>query len=116
MSKFNTYLFVIGAALVAIALGYIIPITAIKSVCTSCLNYAQYNSIAVTAAVCAFLFYGRKNYVLLIIAAAVVTALVTQYLIAGHGAGLFTLAMRTLAFLLIVYLMNFIKEIFNRIF
>ena len=116
MSKFNTYLFVIGAALVTIALGYIISIAAVKSVCAACLSYAQQNSIAVTAAVCAFLFSGRKNYVLLILSAAVIAALVVQFVIIGHSAGLFTLAMRTLAFLVIVYLMNFVKEIFNRIF
>ena len=114
MSKTKTYLFILAAALVAIALGYILNVHFIKSVCSQTLNFAQNNAVSVTAAVCAFLFFGSKNYWLIIAGCAIATSLIIQFAVIGHGAGLFTIFVRAFAFVVIVYLMNLVKLIVNR--
>ncbi len=113
MSKMKIYLFILAAAIIAIALGYIMNIQIIKTVCESALAYARKPALSVTAAVCAFLFYGNKNYWLVIAGCAVATSLVIQFLVIGAGAALFTIILRACTFIFIVYLMNLVKLIFN---
>lgn len=114
MSKTKSYLFILAAALIAVAIGYALNIHFIKSVCSHTLSFAQNNAVSVTAAVCAFLFYGSKNYWLIIAGCAVAASLIIQFVIIGHGAGLFTILVRAFAFVVIVYLMNLVKLIVNR--
>lgn len=113
MSKTKLYLLILAIAIITIAAGYILNIQIIKTVCASALVYAQKPALSVTAAVCAFLFVGNKNYWLIIAGCAIVTSLVIQYVVIGHGAAMFTVAVRACTFLAIVYLMNLVKLIFN---
>ena len=98
MSKIKIYLLILAVAIVAVALGYMMHIKPIQSLCAASLT---------------FLFYGVKNYWLIIIGCAIVTAVVMQFVIVGHGTTIFLFTSRALAFLVVVYLMNLVKLIFN---
>ena len=110
MSKIKIYLLILAVAIIAVALGYMMHI---QSLCAASLTYMKNPVLPVTAAVCAFLFYGVKNYWLIIIGCAIVTAVVMQFVIVGHGTTIFLFTSRALAFLVVVYLMNLVKLIFN---
>ncbi len=114
MSKTKSYFTILAAAVIIIAAGYIMNISSVKSFTAQCLSYAGQNMLSVSAAVCAFIFLGNKNYWLIMFGCAVVAALIIQFVIVGHGAGIITLAARAVTFLAIVFLMNFIKLIINR--
>ncbi len=114
MSKTKTYFMILAVAAIVVAVGYIMNIAAIKSFSTMCFNYAGDNWVSVTAAVCAFVFLGNKNYWLILLACAVVAALITQLVIIGQGIGIMTLAARCVAFLSIAFLMNFVKLLINK--
>ena len=114
MSKTSTYLTILMAGLLAVAAGYILHIKIIQSLCAACLVYIQNPILPVTAAVCGFLFCGNKNYWLIIAGCAIVTAVVLQYLIVGHGTTMFLILSRMLTFLIVVFLMNLLKLLINR--
>ena len=61
MSKIKIYLLILAVAIVAVALGYMMHIKPIQSLCAASLTYMKNPVLPVTAAVCAFLFYGVKN-------------------------------------------------------
>ncbi len=114
MKKSNTYFLILAIALIIIAVGYLLNIPFIKSVCAATLNHAQKQTLSVSAAVCAFLFYGSKNYWLAIIISGLAASLVVKFLIIGGSAGVFTIATMMLAFIAIVYFMNLVKIIINK--
>lgn len=89
MSKIKIYLLILAVAIIAVALGYMMHIKPIQSLCAASLTYMKNPVLPVTAAVCAFLFYGVKNYWLIIIGCAIVTAVVMQFVIVGHGTTIF---------------------------
>lgn len=114
MSKTKSYFTILAVAVIIIAIGYIMNLSAIKSFTGQCLAFAGQNILSVSAAVCAFIFLGNKNYWLIMLGCAIVAALIIQFVIIGHGAGIITLAARTVTFLGIVFLMNFIKLLINK--
>ncbi len=114
MSKTKTYFTILAAAVIIIAAGYIMNIGTIKSFTAQCLSFAGQNVLSVSAAVCAFIFLGNKNYWLIIAACAVAAAIIIQFVIIGHGAGTITLAARAVTFMAIVFLMNFVKLLINK--
>lgn len=114
MSKTKTYFTILAAAVIVIAIGYIMQIGTIKSFTAQCLAFAGQNILSVSAAVCAFIFLGNKNYWLIIAACAVAAAIIIQFVIVGHGAGIITLAARAVTFMSIVFLMNFVKLLINK--
>ena len=61
MSKIKIYLLILAVAIVAVALGYMMHIKPIQSLCAASLTYMKNPVLPVTAAVCAFLFYGVKT-------------------------------------------------------
>ena len=114
MSKTKSYFSILIVAVAIIAIGYIMEIGSITSFTNKCLNYAGQNILSVSAAVCAFLFLGNKNYWLIIGACAVVAALIIQFILIGGGAGVITIAARAVTFIAIVFLMNFAKLLINK--
>ena len=114
MSKTKTYLYILAVAVLVIAAGYVMNISQIKSFFNLCLQFSQQNILSVTAAVCAFIFLGNKNYWLLIAGCAIATALVIQFVIIGHNAAYLVWAARIVTFLSIVFLMNFVKLLVNK--
>ncbi len=114
MSKTKSYFTILAAAVIIVAVGYIMNIASIKSFTAQCLGFAGQNVLSVSAAVCAFIFLGNKNYWLIILGCAIAAAIIIQFLIIGHGAGIITLAARTVTFLAIVFLMNFVKLMINK--
>lgn len=114
MSKTKTYLYVMALALVVIACGYIMNITAIKSFCALCLKYLAQNTTSITAAVCAFIFLGNKNYWLIIAGCAIITALVIQFAIVGGNASITVWAARIVSFIAVVFVMNFVRLLVNK--
>lgn len=114
MSKTKSYFTITIAAIIAIAAGFVFEIGAITSFTYKCLSYAKENVLSVSAAVCAFIFLGNKNYWLIIAACAVVAALLIQFVVIGGSAGLISLAARAVTFMAIVFLMNFVKLLINK--
>ena len=114
MSKTKTYIMILVAALAIIAIGYIMKINSITSFVNMCLGFAGQNILSVSAAVCAFIFLGNKNYWLIIFACAIVAALLIQVVVVGQSAGIIVLAARTVTFLAIVFLMNLVKLLINK--
>lgn len=115
MKKLKVYLLILAIALITIAAGYILNIGFIKSVCQSVLNNAGKSTLSVSAAVCTFLFYGTKNYWLILTGCAIAAALIIQLLIIGGSAGVFVIGVKALTFLVIAYVMNLVKLIVNEI-
>ena len=115
MKKLKVYLLILAIALITIAAGYILNIGFIKSVCQSVMNNAGKSTLSVSAAVCTFLFYGTKNYWLILTGCAIAAALIIQLLIIGGGASVFVIAVKALTFLIIAYIMNLVKLIVNEI-
>ena len=114
MSKTKSYFTILAATAIIIAAGYIMNIAAVKSFTAQCFAFAGQNILSVSAAVCAFVFLGNKNYWLIMFGCAVAAAVVIQFVIVGHGAGIITLAARAVTFLAVVFLMNFVKLLINR--
>ena len=114
MSKTKSYFTIIIAAIITIAIGFIFEIGTITSFTYKCLHYAKENILSVSAAICAFIFLGNKNYWLIIAACAIIAALIIQFVIIGGSAGLISLAARAVTFMAIVFLMNFVKLLINK--
>lgn len=114
MTKTQTYFIILAIAIITVGLGYFLHIKTIIGLCSACLTYMKNPILPVTAAACAFIFYGSKNYWLIMAGCAVITAMTMQFIIVGQGTTVFLLASRTLAFLTVVYLMNLVKLIINR--
>lgn len=114
MNKTKTYFTVLIAAVIIVAAGYIMNIGQIKSFVSLCLNCAGNNILATSAAVCAFIFLGNKNYWFVLSGCAVVAALLLQFVINGHGAGITVTLAQITTFLSIAFLMNLIKLVINK--
>ena len=113
MSKKKTYFSILIAAVVIIALAYLLNIGQLKSFLNSCAHYASNNWLSTTAAVCAFVFLGNRNYWLLMLGCALATAIILQ-LIKMSGLGLMATLAMIISFVAIVFVMNLIKLVINK--
>lgn len=114
MSKTKSYLYILAALVIIMVVGYVLNISLIKSACSTVLANAGNPWISVSAAVCAFIFYGNKNYWLVMAACALTVSLPYQFILVSHHAVLLTILLRALTFLIIVYLMNLLKLLINK--
>ena len=109
--KKNTALYILAVVICLLLAAFVFHIPALKHLFHGML---QSPYILVSAAVCAFLFINVKNYWLIIAGCGVAAALIIQFAVIGHGAGLYTIAVRALAFVAVVYLLNLVKVIFAK--
>ena len=109
MSKKNQYFAILIASIAVASIGYIFDVKEIISFISLTLSSAQSDVLATTAAICAFLFLGHKNYWFIILGCAVIAALLLQFIVIGSGAGVLTISAKIVAFVAIVFLMNFVK-------
>lgn len=114
MSKKQTYLYILAAGIILILTGYFMHISIITSAMRTTTNMMANPLVFGPAAVCAFIFMGNSRYWLINLACAVIASLVIQYFVIGHGAGLYTISFRALAFIGIVYFHNLLKVILNK--
>lgn len=114
MRKKSTYLYFLAIIIAIIAVGFVMNVGEIKAVTHSVFAMAINPWVCATAAISAFIFTGNKNYWLFNTGCALITSIIIQFLIIGSGAGLYIIAVRALAFLTIVYLLNLIKIIFAK--
>lgn len=114
MRKKSTYLYLLTAIIIIIAIGFIMNISQIKSVTNTTLTMMTSPWVCAAAAICAFIFIGNKNYWLINGGCAFIASLAIQFLVIGSGAGLYTILVRALAFLIVVYLLNLIKILFTK--
>ena len=112
--KKQHYLHILAAAIIIIAVGYMMNIHFIKMFSRKTLQMMQSAYVCIPAAVCAFIFLNNKHYWLLNSGAALIASLIIQYGVIGAGAGAVTILSRALAFLVIVYLLNLVKVILNK--
>lgn len=109
MRKKSTYLYFLAVIAIIVAVGYIMNISVIKSITNSVISALSNPWIYAGGAVSAFIFTGNKYYWLINIVAGLVVALAIQFFVVGGSIVLFTIFIRTLAFLCIVYLLNLIR-------
>jgi hypothetical protein len=114
MSKTKSYFSILITAITIITIGYIMEIGSITSFTNKCLNYARNNILSVSAAICAFIFLGNKNYWLIMLACAMVIALIIQFIIVDGSIGIIFLITKAVTFIAIVFLMNFVKLLINK--
>ena len=112
--KKNTALYILAAIICLLLAAFVFHIPALKHLFHNLYGMLQSPYILVSAAVCAFLFINTKNYWLIITGCGVAAALIIQFAVMGHGAGLYTIAVRALAFVTVVYLLNLVKVIFTK--
>lgn len=112
--KKNTALYILGAVICIILAAFIFNIPLLKNISLSTFGMMKSIYIIGSAAVCAFIFINNKNYWLIIAGTSIIISLMIQYGVTGHGAGIYTILTRALAFIAIVYLLNLVKIIFNK--
>ena len=110
--KKNTALYILAVVICLLLAAFVFHVPALRH--HSLHGMLQSPYILVSAAVCAFLFINVKNYWLIIAGCGVAAALIIQFAVIGHGAGLYTIAVRALAFVAVVYLLNLVKVIFAK--
>lgn len=110
----NTALYILAIIICLALAAFVFHIPALKHLFHSLYAMLQSPYILVSGAVCAFLFINTKNYWLIIAGCGILASLIIQFAIIGHGAGLYTLAVRALAFITVVYLLNLVKVIFTK--
>lgn len=114
MRKKSTYIYTLLAVSLLIVIGFILNIPIIRNNALMIFNFMGNPWVAVTAAVSAFIFMGKKHYWLINGAVAIIASLGIQYLIISHSAGIVTIIGRAVAFLVIVYVLNLIRVIFSK--
>ncbi len=114
MSKKSAYISILIATSLIIAAGFVFNIAFVKTLTYGTLSKLSEMYLAIGAAVCAFIFMGSKRYWLYNIVAAVILALFLQMFLYGGSVTLMPLLSRILAFLSIVYVLNFIKLLVNK--
>lgn len=114
MSRRQVYYYIFAAAVILLLAGFFMPIPAIKGLAHSTAAMMQNPLVFGPAAICAFIFMGNKNYWLINLGCALAASLIIQYLVIGHGAGLYTIMVRAFAFLIVVYILNLIKVFINK--
>lgn len=114
MGKIKSYLYVIAVISIVVISGYFMNIGEINTFFNMCLRFVQQNMLSVTAAVCAFVFLGNKNYWLIIAGCAVITAAIIHFFVIGHNVSGLAWCARIVSFVAIVFLMNFAKLLINK--
>lgn len=110
----NTALSILAIIICLAIAGFIFHIPTLKHLFNNLYAMLQNPYVLVSGAVCAFLFINTKNYWLIIAGCGILASLIIQFAIIGHGAGLYTLVVRALAFITVVYLLNLVKVIFTK--
>ena len=109
--KRKTALYILAVIICLILAAYIFHIPALKGFFHQIFHMGKSPYILVSAAVCAFLFINTRNYWVIIAGCGIVAALIIQFAVIGHGAGLYIIAVRAAAFIMVVYLLNLVKVI-----
>lgn len=112
--KKNTALYILAVIICLFLAAFVFHVPALRHLFHNLYGILQSPYILVSAAVCAFLFINTKNYWLIIAGCGIAAALIIQFAVIGHGAGLYTIAVRALAFVTVVYLLNLVKVIFAK--
>lgn len=113
MKKNTAYFSILIITLVVVLIGYLVPVGSIKHSAHTAFHAAFNPWIAVSAAACAFIFLNNKHYWLINIACAVIIA-VAFVLIHKGGLGAFGILNKAVAFIYIVYILNYIRLIIGK--
>lgn len=115
MRKTRTYFYTLIAITIIVCLGFLLNIQLIQSLSRSAFHSALTPWLAATAAICAFIFLNNKHYWLIMLGSSIICALFFHFISAGmNSLSVLGLLGRTLGFLSIVYLLNYIRLIFRK--
>ncbi len=114
MNRKQTYLTILAIAICVILAGIFMHIQEIDTIIQNTLTIMKDPKISITAAICAFIFMGSGKYWFYIIGMALITAFVIQYYFLKGGLDMIIIAYRAFAFVVVVYLLNLIKLLFNK--
>ena len=106
--KKNTALYILAVIICLFLAAFVFHVPALRHLFHNLYGMLQ------SPYICAFLFINTKNYWLIIAGCGIAAALIIQFAVIGHGAGLYTIAVRALAFVTVVYLLNLVKVIFAK--
>lgn len=113
MKKSTAYFSILIITLAIVLIGYLVPVGSIKHFAHAAFHAAFNPWIAASAAACAFIFLNNKNYWLINIACSVIIA-VAFVLIHKGGLGAFGILSKAVAFIYIVYILNYIRLIIGK--
>ena len=113
MKKSTAYFSILIITLAIVLIGYLVPVGSIKHFAHAAFHAAFNPWIAASAAVCAFIFLNNKHYWLINIACAFIIA-IAFVLIHKGGLGVFSILSKAVAFVYIVYILNYIRLILGK--
>lgn len=115
MKKRNIYLYILISAVAIILFGFLLEISLIKDTSRSTFNSAINPWIAASAAICAFLFINKKHYWFIMLGCAIIISIALQFLVfKASGISINLILIRSLAFLSIVYILNYLKLLIGK--
>lgn len=109
MRKKSTYLYFLALVTILVAAAFALNITVIKSAVHTLFSMISNPWVCAAGAISAFIFTGNKYYWLVNIAVALIVSLLIQFFVINGGFATYTILIRALAFLSIVYLLNLIR-------
>lgn len=114
MSRKQSYLTILAITICVILAGILMHIEEINTIVQATMAAMKDPRISITAAVSAFIFMGKSNYWLYITVLGLITGFVVQYFLIKGGINITIIAYRAFAFVVVVYLLNLVKLLFNK--
>lgn len=112
--KKKSALYILAGIICLIFAAFIFNIPVLKNLANNLFRMLENPYILISAVVCAFIFIGAKKYWLIIAGCAIIASIVIQFVVIGGYGSLYLIAVRALAFITVVYLLNLVKAIFTK--
>lgn len=115
MKKRRNYIWTAIVIAIVFMVGVIFNIKGIRSFYASVfLAHLTTLEVIIPAALAGFVFLGNKNYWLIVLGCALLVSIFIQLVVVGNGFVTYVILARAAAFMMVVYILNFIKVFTNR--
>lgn len=114
MKKKRNYVFILAVVTAVFLIGILFNVRAIREFYISTLAHMTAPTVIISAALVGFVFIGNKNYWLIVLGSAVIVSLFIQLVIVGNGFVGSLILTRIVAFVSLVFIMNFVKVFVNK--
>lgn len=112
--KKKTALYILASIICLIFVAFVFNIPIVKNLANNLFMMLKTPYILISAAVCAFIFIGTKKYWLIIAGCAIIASIIIQFVVIGGYGSIYLVAVRALAFITVVYILNLVKAIFTK--
>ncbi len=114
MRKKSTYLVLLAVVAIVVAMAYILNIVMIKNIVSGVMTNIQSPWILALGAAAAFILTDNKYYWFMNIACGILAAVILQIFVYGGMVTFWVVLYKTLAFLVVVYILNLAKILITR--